>query len=351
MYCVKYYIKKVVLFFIFFFTAFLIGYDSISRYDYSKLLNHDGALSDISTYKIVVQKGLNGFEEEKRLAPRILTPLLSHYIYKFAKDKIGSWNPIFFSLLIVNSIFVSLTCLLMSNYYEFLNILKIKKKNLSGISSQFLFLTSFTVSSIYLSGLIDASICFFSFLFIYSFLSKKNFLVFLSTIFLSLSKETSFLHIFFFLFSFFCYEIFFKKKIIIKEFFYAVAFLILNIIIINSYILYFLKMNLYNYIFHFIETGGAKDYIKTFSDIPHFLKYFIPSVFFLFTGLKFFQRKFISVIIIMTLSYFLFLQVIINLDGNAMGRYLFDFLGPFICLISGFGLNFFISKNTKKFKY
>lgn len=204
--------KKTILFIFFFFTSFIIGYDSISRYDYVKLLENNGALSDITTYKKVVEKGLDGLEEEKRLAPRLLIPLLSHFIYEFSKDKILSWNPAFFSLLVVNSIFVSLTCLLMSKYYKFLNITKDKKKILLGSTSQFIFLTSFGVSSLYLSGLIDFSVCFFTFLFIYSFLSKKYFIVFLSTIFLALSKETSFINIFFFYFRTFFIKYFSKKK-------------------------------------------------------------------------------------------------------------------------------------------
>ena len=341
-------LKKSVLFFFFFFTSFIIGYESISRYDYAKLLKNDGALSDINTYKKVVENGFDGLYEEKRLAPRLLTPLLSHYIYKFSKDKISSWDPIFFSLLIINSIFVSLTCLLMNKYYKFLNLSKDTKNILLGSTSQFIFLTSFAVSNLYLSGLIDSSVCFFLFLFIYSFLSKKYSFVLLSAIFLALSKETSFIYIFFFLFSYFFYQIFIEKKIIIKELFYGIVFFAINTIIVNFYTLYFLKLNLYNYIFYTLDTGGAKYYIQTFLDIPHFFIYFIPSLIFFFAGAKLFKKKFISILFIMFLSFFLFLQFIINLDGNGAGRYFFDFLGPFICLISGAGFNLFFQNNFNK---
>ena len=118
--------KKISLFGFFFLTSFIIGYSSISRFDYDKLLKIDGPLSDINIYKRVVEKGLDGIAEEKRVGPRFLTSLLSNYVYKFSKDKIRSWNPVFFSLLIVNSFFVSLICLLMSKYYKFLNIIKFK---------------------------------------------------------------------------------------------------------------------------------------------------------------------------------------------------------------------------------
>lgn len=85
--------KKIILFSFFFATSFIIGYDSISRYDYDKLLKIDGAISDVNIYKRIVEKGFDGITEEKRVDPRLLTPLLSHYIYKFSKDKIRSWHP------------------------------------------------------------------------------------------------------------------------------------------------------------------------------------------------------------------------------------------------------------------
>lgn len=91
----------------------------------------------------------------------------------------------------------------MSKFYKFLNIREDKEKILLNSTPQFIFLTSFGVSNIYLSGLIDSSESFFCLLFIYSFLSKKYYLVFFSTIFLAFSKETSFIYISCFLFSYF----------------------------------------------------------------------------------------------------------------------------------------------------
>jgi len=343
--------KKIVLFGFFFFTSLIIGYDSISRYDYDKLLKIDGALSDIITYKRIVENGLNGVEEEKRVAPRLLTPLLSHYVYKFSKDKIGSrsksWNHAFFSLLIVNSFFVSMICLLMGKFHTFLNIREDKEKILSNNTSQFIFLTSFGVVNIFLSGLIDSSESFFFLLFIYSFLLKKYYLVTFSIILLAFSKESSFVYISLFLFSYFFLQIFIEKKIIIKELFYAIIFFALNIIIINSYILYFLKMNFYQYLFHFVDTGGAKYYIKNFSDLPRFFIFIIPSLFFVFRGAKFFKKKFITIIFIMSLTFLIFFLFIFNIDGIAMGRYFFNFIGPIICLISGLGFNLFFHQNEK----
>lgn len=343
--------KKIILFGFFFVTSFIIGYDSISRYDYDKLLKIDGALSDINIYKRIVEKGFDGIVEEKRVAPRLLTPLLSHYIYKFSKDQIRSWHPswdpAFFSLLIINSFFVSMICLLMSKFYKFLNIQEDKEKILLNSTPQFIFLTSFGVGNIYLSGLIDSSESFFCLLFIYSFLLKKYYLVTFSIILLAFSKESSFVYVALFLFSYFFHQIFIEKKIIIKELFYAIIFYALHIIIINSYILYFLKMNLYQYLFHFVDTGGSKYYIKNFSDFPRFFIFIIPSLFFVIRGAKLFKKKFITIIFIMSLSFLIFFLFLFNIDGIAMGRYFFNFIGPIICLISGLGFNLFFHQNEK----
>jgi hypothetical protein len=109
-------------------------------------------------------------------------------------------------------------------------------------------------------------------------------------------------------------------------------------------------MNLYNYIFHLIETSGGKYYIKTFLDFPRFFIFIIPSLFFLIKGVKLFEKKFITILFVMTLSFLIFLLLIINMDGAAMGRYFFNFLGPFICLISGLGFNLFFHQNVNKQK-
>jgi hypothetical protein len=339
---VKYFYKQSLLFFFYFTLSFIIGYSSLNRYNYEKLLQKDGALSDIKIYQNTVEKGFSGLYTEKRVAPRILTPVLSSYVYKFFKNKIGSWNPVFFSLLVINSFFVSLTCLLMSKFYSSSEII-LNRALLPppGNTSQFLFLTSFCTANIYLSGLIDSSICYFIFLFIYSFLNQKYLLAFLSVVLLALSKETSFIDLFLFFFSYFFYEFFLRKKIIIKEFFYAIFFYIINLVIINFLIFYFLKMNLFQYIFHFLATSEDASHIYTFLDLFKFLIYLLPTIFFFFYGIKYFNKKFISTFIIMIFSFLFLFFFFIRMPGVATGRYFFNLLGPCFCLICGCGLNFY----------
>ena len=91
--------KYIILFFTFFFISTILGYDSLNRFDYDRLLSKEGNLSDISSYKKVVEDGFNGFKDETRIAPRMITPIISHYVYKTFTNQVRSWHEVFFSLL------------------------------------------------------------------------------------------------------------------------------------------------------------------------------------------------------------------------------------------------------------
>ena len=170
-------------------------------------------------------------------------------------------------------------------------------------------------------------------------------LVILSSILMCLSKETSFIYIFFFNFSYFVHQIFFEKKIIKADFFIGLVSLTLNIIIINYYVLHFLQLNIFDYIFHHLETGGAKNYVQSPIDIVKYFYYFIPIALFIYPGLKIVERKFVTIIMIMFLCHFLFLEFYLHLDGNAIGRYMFNFFGPILCIFAGIGFNEFVKKS------
>jgi len=331
--------KNIILFFTFFFISTILGYDSLNRFDHDRLLSKEGNLSDISSYKKVVEDGFNGFKDETRIAPRIITPIISHYVYKTFTNQVRSWHEVFFSLLMVNSFFVAAMCMIMMSYLRYLNIAPT-------LSAQFLFLCSFGVSAFHLSGLIDSSISFFIFLYILSYLKKKYFISWLVSILICLSKETSFIYLFIFHTAFLLNECYFEKKIKIEDIAFPIVNFLTNIIIINFYIINYLQMNIYEYIFHFQIEGGAVDFDKTLIDIPKFFRFFIPIIFFLYIGLKRVSKKFASLIIMCTVIHLIFLTLVIDLDGNGMGRYMFTFLGPLFCVISGIGLD----KMLKKYK-
>ena len=99
-----------------------------------------------------------------------------------------------------------------------------------------------------------------------------------------------------------------------------------------------------------MDTGGAKYYIKDFSDFFSFFIFIIPSLFFFIKGVKLFKKQFIKILFIMSLSFLIFFLFIFNIDGIAMGRYFFNFIGPIICLISGLGFNLFFHQNENKLK-
>ena len=156
------YINYILLFLVYFIITFFLGYDTLNRYDYDLLLSEQGALSDVNTYIKTVENGLVGLYDN-RFAPRILVPILSHLVYLVAENNIGSWNITFFSLLFVNSFFVALTCILIINITKILNLG-------SPFLPAFFFITSFGVNSLFLSGLVDSSLCFFISFLIYGLL-------------------------------------------------------------------------------------------------------------------------------------------------------------------------------------
>jgi hypothetical protein len=135
-----------------------------------------------------------------------------------------------------------------------------------------------------------------------------------------------------------------KKKIKLEDKAFPIVNFLTNIIIINFYIINYLQMNIYEYIFHFQIEGGAVDFDKTLIDIPKFFRFFIPIIFFLYIGLKRVSKKFASLIIMCTVIHLIFLTLVIDLDGNGMGRYMFTFLGPLFCVISGIGLDKILKK-------
>ena len=312
----------------------------MNRYDYEKLLTTDGTLSDILTYKETVENGFEGLSKEKRLAPRIMTPILSSYIYQVFEGKTRTWDPMFFSMLVVNSFFVGLICLQMNFYTKFL------KKKVS-LAPQILFLGSFGVNAIYLSGLIDSSLCFFIFIYIYNLLKKNYIYCWIFSILMCLSKETSFIYLIIFHASYLLNELFFEKKLTWEDFGFPFISVFVNLLFTNFLTLNYLNLNIIEYIFFSQEQGGSMNYQQELIDIVKFSFFLVPFIFFTYTGLKYINKKFCFLFLTCLCLHLIFLQLIINLDGNGVGRYLFNFLGPLFCLISGLGFQLYLDKNFK----
>jgi hypothetical protein len=151
--------RLVLLFLLFFFICCGLGYSGLNRIDWRKA---PGGLSDLQTYAAMVTTPPTG-DLDNHMQFRVLVPYLARPIYRIAQNHVGTWDPIMFSLLMVNSFFVSLTVLL---------LLLVVYRQLGSYSvalgSALVYLLNFAVPNLRLIGFIDAGEGFFLMLLIWS---------------------------------------------------------------------------------------------------------------------------------------------------------------------------------------
>jgi hypothetical protein len=129
----------------FFLIAFGLGYPTVNRYD---ARTADGDV--VSYYKAVV--GQPPDSDDGPLGFRVLVPVVARPFYHVALGRLGSWNPVFFGLLVSNSIFTATAAL-------FLLLIGFRL----GMGSPLawlgctIFLLNFVVSNFWLSGMVDSS--------------------------------------------------------------------------------------------------------------------------------------------------------------------------------------------------
>src|SRR2546427_8834234 len=91
---------------LFFLICFGLGYPTLNRYDPRKSGNPDA----IEYYQLV-EGNPQAVPEHSRY--RVLVPYLAKPFYWLAEGQVGTWNPVFFGLLVANSIFSATSaCLL-----------------------------------------------------------------------------------------------------------------------------------------------------------------------------------------------------------------------------------------------
>jgi hypothetical protein len=160
----------------FFLVCFGLGYPTLNRYDPGR------ANPDASEYsKMVRSEG----DVAVHFRHRVLIPYLARPIFRAAVGRVGSWDPTYFALLIVNSFFVSGTALLL-----FVVMLGSMGKPGFALASSAIYLLNFAVPNLLLAGLVDSGEAFFLMMLVWA-LSAEWFLTlpFILT-FGSLAKET-----------------------------------------------------------------------------------------------------------------------------------------------------------------
>ena len=139
-----------VLFFMFMVYSFGIGYSTLSRFD-----PRQGGTTDTISYYQMTLGHYHGINEDHRY--RVLTPTLAGLLnLGLARINFGVWDTVFLSLLIVNSVFTSITALLLMRTVRI-----VAPDPLVEIITPFLYLASWTVVNGHLLATVDAGeICF-----------------------------------------------------------------------------------------------------------------------------------------------------------------------------------------------
>lgn len=138
------------LFLLFFLIACGLGYPTLNRYDPL----HTPGLSDVQSYAALVTGEPAPGPDHMRF--RVLVPWLARAFYHLARGRSGSWDPVMFGLLSVDSLLVAATALL---------IVMLGVAELGGypaaLVAALLYLVNFAVSNLRLAGLVDAGEGFF----------------------------------------------------------------------------------------------------------------------------------------------------------------------------------------------
>lgn len=173
------FIRGVVIWFLFFLTCLGLGYPTLNRYDPRQTGNVDSA----QYYQIVVGSPVDAIGHWRY---RVLVPYLAKPIYWLAKGRVGSWDPVFVGLLVVNSAFVASTAFLLISLCR-----RIISDPSVALLSGCLYLLNFAVANEQLAGLVDSSEAFLLMALVWVLFQDQWYLLPLLGVAGGLAKETS----------------------------------------------------------------------------------------------------------------------------------------------------------------
>jgi hypothetical protein len=171
--------RDLLLWIILFLICFGLGYPTLNRYD----PRETGGLSDTQSYYALVTHPAE--EAPSYIKFRVLVPLLARPLYLVAKGHIGTWEPVFFGLLIVNSFFVATTAYLLVRIGRLL-----LPTDSAALLAATIYLLDFEVSNLRLSGMLDSAEGLFLIAIVWSLLSRHYWLLPILGLSGALAKET-----------------------------------------------------------------------------------------------------------------------------------------------------------------
>jgi hypothetical protein len=156
--------RLLLLFLIFFSICWGLGYPMLNRIDWRQA---PGGLDDVVFYASLVT-GPPTSDLNEYMQFRMLVPYLARPIYHMAQNHIGTWDPVMFGLLMVNSLFVALTVTLL-----LIVVHRQRGSYAVALGSGFLYLLNFAVPNLRLAGMIDAGEGFFLMAVVWSLLREE----------------------------------------------------------------------------------------------------------------------------------------------------------------------------------
>lgn len=132
------------LWLLFFLICFGFGYPSLTRYD-ARTNNSDV----IHYYQMIVNSPQ---EAAGRWRYRVLVPYVAKPFYQLAKGRVGSWEPVYFGLLVANSLFCATTACLLSAVGN-----RVLAQPAIALLAATLYLMNFAIPNFQLAGLVDSA--------------------------------------------------------------------------------------------------------------------------------------------------------------------------------------------------
>jgi Predicted membrane protein (DUF2079) len=144
--------RLLLLFGLFFLICFGLGYATLNRYNPAQV---EGT-GDSARHYAIVTNAPQPFGMAEHVRGRLLVPYLAKPFYYLARNRIRSWDPAFFGLLVVNSFFCAATALVLVFIAAHLT-----GDSLTALLSGCLYLLNYAVTNFQLAGLVDSAEAFF----------------------------------------------------------------------------------------------------------------------------------------------------------------------------------------------
>ncbi|MEK6302262.1 MAG: hypothetical protein AABO41_16250 [Acidobacteriota bacterium] len=178
----------ILLFGLFFLICFGLGYATLKRYDPRLPGNNpDSAYY----YEMVTGEAqqpvfLSSYASvASRYGYRILIPWVARPFYWLARGRIGTWDPVFFSLLVANSLFVAATASVLVRIGR-----RVTGDYSIALLAAMLYLLNFAIANFQLAGFVDSGEAFFMMLVVWCLLANRWALLPLCGVLGALAKET-----------------------------------------------------------------------------------------------------------------------------------------------------------------